>query len=165
MNIAQFEFRVNHENNTIVVERTFAGIRQQIWDCWTKPELLDRWWAPLPYVNQTISMNFAEGGTWFYAMQGPDGDRHFCKAMYQQIQPVSMYSYRDGFCTETGEDLSNMPSTSWEVTFTAEGDATRVSATLSFDSLEKLETIIKMGFKEGFTIGMDQLDQLLASGI
>ena len=38
-----------------------------------------------------------------------------------------------------------------------------VKIKLTFDSLEDLETIIQMGFKEGFTAGLENLDQYLAS--
>jgi PhnB protein len=59
-----FDFSVNKENNTILVKREFAANLDLVWDAWTKPELLDRWWAPKPYKTETRSMDFREGGHW-----------------------------------------------------------------------------------------------------
>ncbi len=64
----QFDFIVNKENNTVNVKREFAADLQLVWDAWTKPELLDQWWAPKPYQTKTISMDFREGGMWLYYM-------------------------------------------------------------------------------------------------
>ena len=40
-----FDFTVNKETNTIHVKREFAANLHFVWDAWTKPELLDLWWA------------------------------------------------------------------------------------------------------------------------
>ena len=67
-----FDFIVNKENNTINIEREFAAGLDLVWDAWTKPEILDQWWAPQPFRTKTKSMDFREGGSWHYAMIGPD---------------------------------------------------------------------------------------------
>ena len=52
-----FDFTVNKETNTIHVKREFAANLHFVWDAWTKPELLDLWWAPKPYRTVTKSMD------------------------------------------------------------------------------------------------------------
>ena len=54
-----------------------------------------------------------------------------------------------------------MPSTDWTIKFIAQGETTLVDITLNFDNPEALENIIKIGFKEGFTMGLGNLDELL----
>lgn len=157
----QFDFTVDKENKTINIKKEFNATKDLVWDCWTKPELLDQWWAPLPYKNETISMNFAEGGKWHYAMISPEGEKHYCKAYYQKINPKDMYAYYDAFCNENGEDLNEMPSMNWENSFTSNENITIVNCILAFETFEALENIIKMGFKEGFTMAVEQLDTLL----
>ena len=68
-----FDFLVDKKKNTITVRREFAANRQLVWDCYTKSELLDQWFAPKPFTTKTKSMEFNDGGHWIYAMIDPDG--------------------------------------------------------------------------------------------
>lgn len=157
-----FDFSVNKENKTIVIKRAFAANLELVWDAWTTSELLEQWWAPKPYSVQTISMDFAKGGLWHYAMVSPEGEKHYCKAYYQDITLQEMFSYKDAFCNEQGEDLPDMPSMQWHNTFSAGlEDSTVVNVVLQFESEEALENILKMGMKEGFTMALGNLDELL----
>jgi PhnB protein len=81
-----FNFIINKENNTVNVEREFAANLDRVWDAWTKPEILDQWWAPKPYKAVTKSMDFREGGMWFYYMLSPENQKHWRKNNYQKIQ-------------------------------------------------------------------------------
>ena len=62
-----FNFLVNKENNTLTITREFAAPRQLVWDCYTKCELLDQWFAPKPLSAKTKSMDFRNGGHWHLA--------------------------------------------------------------------------------------------------
>ena len=53
----------------------------------------------------------------------------------------------------------------WKVKFNKSNAGTRVDTDISFTSVEYLEKIIEMGFKEGFTAAHTNLDELLASQI
>jgi uncharacterized protein YndB with AHSA1/START domain len=156
-----FEFSVNKENKTITVTREFAANLDLVWDAWTKPELLDQWWAPAPYTTQTKTMDFREGGYWLYAMISPENVRHWNKADYLQIDDKLFYSHWDAFCDENGTVQTDLPRSQWNNRFQENGDHTTVNITIQFASLTDLEKVIQMGFKEGFTMGLDQLDKLL----
>jgi hypothetical protein len=71
-----FDFSVDKDSNTIRVQRQFSADLPLVWDAWTKPELLDQWWAPKLFRNKTKSMGFREGGAWFYAMISPGNVTH-----------------------------------------------------------------------------------------
>lgn len=60
-----FNFIVNKENRTVNVEREFAANLDLVWDAWTKPEILDQWWAPKPYQNKTNQWILARVGLGF----------------------------------------------------------------------------------------------------
>ncbi len=156
-----FEFIVNKEDNTILVEREFKGDLDRIWEAWTNPVILDQWWAPEPYVAVTKSMDFTAGGRWLYFMKGPEGDVHWSFFDYDEINPKTDFSGKDGFCNEQGVINSKMPQTAWEYTFTPSNECTRVDIRILPNSLESLEMLIEMGFKEGFTAGMENLDRYL----
>jgi len=157
-----FEFTVNKENNTVNIKREFDAEVAVVWDAWTKPEILDQWWAPKPYRTQTKSMDFREGGMWLYAMISPANEAHWCKNDYQMINPQQSYAGLDAFCDENGVINQDMPRTLWTNVFSASGDKTLITIAAKYDSLEDLEKIIALGFKEGFTMALGNLDELLA---
>jgi PhnB protein len=154
-------FNTDATNNKIMVERAFDADIDLVWQAWTDPAILDDWWAPHPWKTVTKSMDFREGGRWLYYMQGPAGEKHWCKVDYLQIEDLRKFDAQDSFCDEYGNKLNTAPSMHWENTFTSTGNGTKVNALISFASKEDLETIIKMGFKEGFAAAHKNLDEFL----
>jgi len=156
-----FDFTVNKENNTVNVKREFAANLDLVWDAWTKPEILDLWWAPKPYQAKTKSMDFKEGGSWLYVMISPQDEKHWCRNDYHKIDPKKSFSGLDAFCDENGNINQDMPRTLWTNVFSENEDSTFVNITAKYNSLSDLEKIIEMGFKEGFTMALENLDQYI----
>jgi len=96
-----------------------------------------------------------------YAMLGPDGVAHWCKADYQQITTLKSYSALDAFCDEDGNVTQEFPRSLWTNTFTGNADTTNVNILIAYNELADLEKIIELGFKEGFTMALGNLDQYL----
>ncbi|WP_035456639.1 SRPBCC domain-containing protein [Algoriphagus terrigena] len=157
----KFDFIVNKENNTVNVTREFAANRELVWEAWTNPEILDQWWAPKPYRTETKSMDFREGGRWLYAMISPENEAHWCKNDYHKIVHQSMFSGLDAFCDENGTVNTEMPRTLWTNVFTENDNTTLVTITARYDQLSDLEKVIEMGFQEGFTMALENLDQYI----
>ena len=70
----QMDFIVDKETKTVSITKEFAAELDLVWDAYTKPELLDQWWAPKPLMSRTKVMDFKVGGRRFYAMVSPEGD-------------------------------------------------------------------------------------------
>ncbi len=94
-------------------------------------------------------------------MVGPEGERHWGRLDYIEIKNEESFRAKDGFCDENGTPSSELPQNLWEIVFRETDGKVLVDMTLIFDSPEDLETNIQMGFKEGFTAGLNQLDELL----
>ncbi len=156
-----FDFTVNKENNTIHIKREFAANLELVWEAWTNPEILDQWWAPKPYKTKTKSMDFREGGMWLYSMISPKDEAHWCKADYKKIEHQKSYSYTDNFCDENGNVSVHFPNSFWTNMFSEKAETTTVNITIQYESLEALEKVIEVGFKEGFTMAMQNLDQYI----
>jgi uncharacterized protein YndB with AHSA1/START domain len=158
-----FDFVVDKENKTIKVKRSFNAELKMVWEAWTTAELLEQWWAPHPWKAETQVMDFREGGKWFYAMVSPDGnERHWCIMNYKTIVTEKYFTSVDAFAKDqSGEISADFPTHNWETRFSRDNEDTLVNITLSFEKVEHIEQMIQMGFKEGFTQGLDQLDTLL----
>ncbi|WP_421871632.1 SRPBCC domain-containing protein [Marinoscillum sp.] len=158
------DFTVDKSNNTIHVKREFDAPRDIVWKAWTTAEILDQWWAPKPYKCNTKTMDFRDGGFWLYNMEGPEGDVHWCRADYSNITPEEVFEVDDAFCDSEGVINEGHPGSHWENTFSDhEEDRTLVAITISYKSLEDLEKIVEMGFKEGFSAGLDNLDHYIST--
>jgi len=162
MNLA-FDFIVDKENHSITIKREFAAERSLVWDAYTKAELLDQWWAPKPWKAKTKIMDFREGGYWLYAMVGPRGEEHWGIANYVKIRSHEYYSGFDAFANAEGHINPDMPQAKWEVTFIDKGSLIFIEMHTTYPDLAQLEATIQMGFKEGITMAMKGLDELLTS--
>lgn len=155
------KYTILAESNQLIAERSFAAPKSKVWQHYTTSELLDKWWAPAPYKVVTKSFNFGEGGHWHYVMQGPEGDSHYCINNYKNVNPEDSFTAHDAFANEDWTEKTDMPGSDWEITFVQNGDMTDVKVVLTCASKEDLEALEKMGMKEGFNQGLDQLEALL----
>jgi uncharacterized protein YndB with AHSA1/START domain len=160
-NALLFDFIVDKEKNTITVKKEFAANRQLVWDCHTKSELLDQWFAPTPFTTKTKSMEFKEGGHWLYAMVDPEGKEYWGRMDYLKIRPIENYTALDAFCDEKGNLNPDLPRANWLATFKDQGERSLVQTVVTYKSLADLEAVIQMGMKEGLTATLERLDVLL----
>jgi uncharacterized protein YndB with AHSA1/START domain len=107
-------------------------------------------------------MNFTVGGFWLYCMAGPNGEKAWCRVDFTVITPGQSFDATASFCDEDGNIDKNFPPMHWHNVFSATAIGSKVEIVLSFDSEADLEKIVQMGFKEGFTMGLGNLDELLA---
>ena len=163
--LLRFDFDVNKETNSVHIVREFAAGRNLVWKAFTTPEILDQWWAPKPWKTETQSMDFREGGRWVYCMVGPEGERHWCLNDYYTIDPEVSYSGLDAFCNEDVVINPALPRSLWKNHFEDKEGHTLVNIEVKYEKLSELEAIIQMGFKEGFTMALENLDGLLAEGL
>lgn len=157
----KFEFTADKSKRTIPVAREFAGSRQLVWDCYTKSDLLDQWFAPKPLTTKTRHMDFSEGGYWHYAMITPDGEAYWSRLDYRTISPIDSYTAMDGFCDESGVVNPDMPRSSWDVSFTDSSGRTLVTTIVLYASADDLQKAIDMGLKDGLASTLERLDELL----
>lgn len=157
-----FDFTIDKTKNTITIKREFAANRPIVWDCYTKSELLDQWWMPKPWKSKTKSMEFSEGGRWHYAAVGPNGEEHWSITTYLKIEPQKMFLANDAFGNADGIISQQLPQSAWTMNFSDRGENTLVHGIIQFPDLDQLEQTIAMGFKEGLTMAMENLDALLA---
>lgn len=156
-------FSKDLEKKKLTVVRAFDASLERVWEAWTTSGILDQWWAPKPYKAETKTMDFREGGRWIYCMVGPTGDRTWCRVDYKTIRPLRSIADSAMFCDEEGRENLEFPIMHWNKQFKETGDATTVTIDITFDREADMEAILKMGFQEGFTMGLGNLDQYLGS--
>ena len=161
-----FDFTVDKASNTVFVTKEFSAELSLLWDAFTKQEILDQWWAPKPWVSRTKYMNFTAGGRRFYAMCSPEGEEHWSIQNYIEISPKTNFKTINVFADKDENINSDFPSSEWNLDFSEKDgpDSNRVTTvkiTINHKTLSDLEQLIQMGFKEGFTMTLNYLSQLL----
>ncbi|MES2849400.1 MAG: SRPBCC domain-containing protein, partial [Bacteroidota bacterium] len=169
-----FNFKVEKSTSTVFVDKEFDAGLSLVWDAFTKAEILDQWWAPKPFISKTKYMDFSVGGRRFYAMVSPDGAEIGWQIFdYTSITPKSNFKCLSVFTDKDETPL--LPAANWDLTFNEQNarpparsdhsggddpvgrEITKVSISICFESLEELEKMIQMGFKEGFTATLNEL--------
>jgi len=87
---------------------------------------LDQWWAPKPWLAKTKHLKFEEGGSWLYAMTGPDGSAVWCIVEFKSIKKNSRFQATSFFCDENGNKNDGSPSMHWENVFIPDGANTKL---------------------------------------
>jgi uncharacterized protein YndB with AHSA1/START domain len=157
----QFDFNLDKATKTVIIVREFAAQLPLVWDAYTKQEILDQWWAPKPWASKTKIMNFEVGGRRFYAMVSPEGQERWSIQKYISITPKTNFKILNAFADEN--ENPELPGSEWDLTFTEQKETTIVRISIYNASLERMEKMIEMGFKEGFSMTMNHLEELLAT--
>jgi len=156
-----FDFTVDKSTCTVFIDREFDAERALVWDAFTKPEILDQWWAPKPMRSETKYMNFKAGGRRFYAMVGPDGQAHWGVQDFTAVSPKTNFKFVSAF-TDADENINkDLSSSAWSLDFSETGGVTKVNISIKLNTLADMERRLQMGFKEGFTMTLNDLEERL----
>src|SRR5882724_3430002 len=159
-NILLFDFTVDKATKTVFITREFDADLSLVWDAFTKPEILDQWVAPKPWASKTKFMDFKVGGRRFYAMVSPEGQERWAIQKYTSISPKTNFKMFNAFADK--DENPELPGSDWDLSFSEHEGKTKVSISIYNESLERLERMIEMGFKEGTMSQLENLEDLLA---
>ena len=160
-NSLQFDFTVDKATKTVFITREFDADLSLVWDAFTKPEILDQWGAPEPWTTQTISMDFKVGGRRFYKMISPEGQEYFSVQDFTSISPKTNFKYISGFSDKDETINPEFYGSQNDLDFIEADGVTLVRITIKYTTPAILEMMINRGFREGFTMTLNKLDQLL----
>lgn len=150
------------KEKSILVSREFNNPLENVWRAYTEKELLDQWWGPAPWRAETKSLDFSAGGFWLYAMVSPENQKHWGRMNYLFIQHHSYFDMEDFFCDENGTTNSHLPVSKGKIAFFRTNTGTRVDFKMIYPSEADIQKIVEMGFEQGITICLDQLENLFS---
>lgn len=93
----------------IEVTRTFNAPVEMVWQLWTDPELVKRWWGPKHFTSPVANIDFREGGQSVVSMQAPAamGNQVFYSAwVYVKIIPLQSIEFIQRLCDEAGNKIN-----------------------------------------------------------
>jgi uncharacterized protein YndB with AHSA1/START domain len=156
-----FDLTVDKAAKTVFITREFDADLSLVWDAYTKPEILDQWWAPKPFSSKTKVMDFKVGGRRFYAMVSPEGQERWAVQKYTSITPKTNFKFYNAFADK--DENTEPVGSDWDLSFSEQNGTTTVNVTIYNESLARMERLLETGFKEGSAMQYKNLDELLAT--
>lgn len=161
MPVVSVQKNVEELSLTFVAE--FPVDSKRVWQLWSDPRQLERWWGPPTWPATFDSHDFVVGGGSKYHMTGPGGETSPGWWTFTEIDEPGRLEFTDGFSAESGEPDTSMPSIRVVVTIEAIEGGTRMTTASTFASTEQFEQVMAMGMEEGMRGAMGQIDALLAA--
>jgi uncharacterized protein YndB with AHSA1/START domain len=136
----------------LVIERVFDAPRSLVFEAWTKPEHLMRWFAPKGFTVPACEMDFRVGGTYRLCMRSPEGRDHWVHGVYREIVARERIVWTGILEADGNETLST-------ITFADAGGKTRLTVhqTYSFESDST------RGAPQGWAETLDRLAEYVAN--
>ena len=143
----------------LVITRTFRAPAQIVFDAWTQPELVKRWWAPrsrgVSVVECTAEVK--PGGAWRYVLARGAGEPFAFSGKYLEIERGKRLVYTNWFEAIPGAEVTVT------VTLEEKDGATTLVAREIYPSKEARDAALATGMESGMRETIEQLDELVAS--
>jgi uncharacterized protein YndB with AHSA1/START domain len=153
----------DREALTFTIVADLAAPPSTVWEVWSDPRQLERWWGPPTWPATFEQHALVPGSESHYAMTGPDGTKARGWWRITSVDEPRSLEFEDGFSDESGNPDDALPTTRARVDLEETEVGTRMTVTSTFSSLEQMEQLAKMGMVEGMTAAMAQIDGLLVS--
>ena len=147
---------------TLTIVTEFAAPPARVWQVWSDPRQLERWWGPPTWPATFEEHDMRVGGSARYYMTGPDGEKSRGWWRFLAVDEPRSLEFEDGFADEAGEPNPQMPTIQGLVELTETAVGTRMTITSRFATAEEMEKLAEMGMVEGITAALGQIDGLLA---
>jgi uncharacterized protein YndB with AHSA1/START domain len=150
----------NVAGREIVLTRVFDAPRELVWDAWTDPRHIVKWWGPRGFTTTIHQMDVRPGGIWKQTMHGPDGTDYPGQSVFiEVVKPERIvYSMTGG---KKGERAVQFQAT-W--TFETQGRKTKLTLRMLFASAQEREFVEQTyGAVEGGIQTLARLAEYLAT--
>lgn len=142
----------------IVLKRVFDAPCQRVYDAYTRPEVMKRWFAPRGWTLATCENDLRPGGAFRFVWRSADGKEMTIRGAYREVVPPARLVH-----TETFDDPW-YPGEALATTVLSEaGGRTTLTTTMLYDSREIRDAVFRSGMDRGVAHCYEQLDQVLAA--
>ncbi|HEX5592292.1 MAG TPA: SRPBCC domain-containing protein [Solirubrobacterales bacterium] len=145
---------------TMTITAEFDADAERLWALWSDPRQLERWWSPPSHSSTFVEHELTPGARTTYFMTGPDGEKHHGRWRIEEVEPPHRLRLADDEVDDEGKPVDGGP-TAMTVTIAEADDTATMSIAINFADRESMEQTIEMGFEQGMTETLNQIDPLL----
>lgn len=147
---------------TLITE--FDAPVERVWELWSDPRQLERWWGPPSHPATVETHELAPGGEVTYYMTGPDGEKSRGWWRVKSADAPFSLGFTDGFANPDGSPNADMPTTSARVELSEHNGRTRMQLRFVFQSREHMNQLERWGAFDVFPESVGQMDAILVAG-
>src|SRR4051794_2814608 len=147
---------------TLTLVAEFDAPVERVWQLWSDPRKLERWWGPPSYPATFERHELEPGGTVGYFMTSPEGERFHGVWRVVAVDPPRSLDVEDSFADPDGNVNSELPTGQMRMRLTEDGGRTRMELVSIHATIEDLQQVLDMGQAEGMKQAMGQMDAILA---
>jgi uncharacterized protein YndB with AHSA1/START domain len=149
---------VANGDREIVIRRGFDAPRELVWQCYTKPELLKRWYGLPDWTMTVCEIDLRVGGKWRFATKSPDGFEMASSGVYREIEAPGKLVNTEVYDQDWtgGETISTL-------TLEEADGVTTATTTVLYATKESRDGALASPMATGMEIGFTRLDDLLAA--
>src|ERR671918_1463108 len=151
----------DYDNLTVTLVAEFDASIDQVWELWSDPRKLERWWGPPGYPATVETHDLTPGGQVKYLMTGPEGDTHHGMWRVTAVHPPTSLEFTDAFAETDGTPIADMPVSTIRVRLVDREGRTRMEMRAMFESREDMDKWVGTGSVEGLQGAIGQIDALL----
>jgi uncharacterized protein YndB with AHSA1/START domain len=142
----------------LVFSRVFAAPRQLVFDCWTKPELLKRWFGPPGWNLDVCEIDLRVGGRYRFVMKADDGQSMGFGGTYFEVVVPALLVADEQFDEPWYEGEATV-----RMDFDEQDGRTTWTETVRYDSQEIRDGVIGTGAADGLEESLERLAEYLAA--
>ena len=150
------------EGLTLTLVADFDAPPERVWELWSDPRRLERWWGPPTHPATFKEHDLSEGGDVTYYMTGPDGEQYHGWWKVTAVEPPRSLEFTDGFADDEGKPNPDLPTNTVRMELIATDTGTRMELRSLFADRDSMQQVMDMGAAEGLTQSIGQMDALLA---
>lgn len=143
--------------HSLVFNHTYNAPASLVFDAWTDPKHLARWWGPNGFTTTTREMTVTVGGVWSYTMIAPDGTSLHCKAIYTVVDRPR----RLCFSNTGGDPVHQHLTGDYTADFNEADGRTHLTLQVNFRTQQALEIARDLGAKRGGDESLERLAEVL----
>lgn len=148
----------------IVMTRTFNAPRHLVFDAWTKPELLKRWFGTPPgWTMPVCEVDLRPGGSYRYVMRGPAGEEVVMRGEYRVVERPERLVTTEVFAGFSEVGWRPEDATVSTMVLTEKDGRTTWTATVVYPSKEVRDAALQSPMESGMSASFDKLTELLAT--
>jgi uncharacterized protein YndB with AHSA1/START domain len=151
----------DYDTLTLTVIAEFDAPIDRVWELWSDPRKVERWWGPPGYPATFERHDLSPGGEVTYFMTGPDGDSHHGIWGVTAVDPPTSLEFTDAFADEDGTPVEDMPVNNVSVQLGERDGGTRMEMRSRFESREEMEKLDELGTIEAMQQAIGQMDAFL----
>ena len=150
------------EARTLTLTARFDAPIGRVWQVWSDPRQLERWWGPPMYPAEVIEHDLVPGGTVTYVMTGSDGTRYGGHWFVRAVHPPHTLELESAFADADGHPLPDTPTAMMDVALSVLADGgTQMVITTTWSSDDAMERSLATGMEAGMAAGVGQIDEVL----